>query len=158
MTLKKRGYGLTISVHACLDTFLKSTRSALIAMGLVHLTSALALVLAHVLTIATDGALEKAGATVARKYAVMFAARVVVADFARHVCQYAARWCVRMVVTVMMVMTTTATTQTSAANHFFFSSFFLKKSITTLDTIQVEKEKKEREREKKTKKCSPKMS
>ena len=60
--MEKLYLNFTVFVHASFDTFFETTRPALIAMRLVDLTAAVALVLAYVLSIAANGALEKASA------------------------------------------------------------------------------------------------
>ncbi len=55
---------LTVFVHASLDALLETTRSTLVAMRLVYLTSGVALVLANVLAVASYRALEEPGAPI----------------------------------------------------------------------------------------------
>lgn len=75
----------SISIHAGFDALFQPTRPTLISMGLVHLTPTVAFILANILSVASYGAFEESSASVASKYPVMFAARIIVAHFTRHV-------------------------------------------------------------------------
>ena len=52
---------LTISIHSGFNAFLKTASSALITMGFVYLTTALALVFTNVLTISSYWSFKKSG-------------------------------------------------------------------------------------------------
>ena len=54
--------GLTVSIHSGFDAFLETTGSTLVAVGLVYLTTTLAFILANVLAVSSDRALEKSSA------------------------------------------------------------------------------------------------
>jgi hypothetical protein len=58
---------LTIFIHARLHALPQPTRPALISMRLVHLTTTVAFILANVLSVAANGAFEKASASFINK-------------------------------------------------------------------------------------------
>lgn len=78
-------YSLTIFIHSCFLTLLKTTCSALISMSLVHNTAALDFGFADILPVPPDGSLEEPRATIASKDAVMLPGRMISANLARDV-------------------------------------------------------------------------
>lgn len=79
-----------ITIHSNLEALFESARSTLITMCFIDLAQPVALWLANILSVASDGALKESSAAVARVDPVVFARAVISTDLAWNIVQNSA--------------------------------------------------------------------